>query len=62
MTAIRRTVEPALCRVAELWLRLHGFGGEAEILWEDINLQDIVEEAKVELYRAQAEKLRREIP
>ena len=62
VTAIRRTVEPALCRVAELWLRLHGFGGEAEILWEDINLQDIVEEAKAELYRAQAEKLRREIP
>ena len=62
VTAIRRTVEPALCRVAELWLRLHGFGGEAEILWEDINLQDIVEEAKAELYRAQAEKLRRESP
>ena len=26
--------------------------------WEDINLQDIVEEAKAELYRAQAEKIR----
>lgn len=61
ITAIRRCVEPALCRVAELWLRLHGFGERAEILWEDINLQDIVEEARAELYRAQAEKLRREI-
>ena len=61
ITAIRRAVEPALCRVAELWLRLHGFGDRAEILWEDINLQDIVEEAKAELYRAQTEKLRREI-
>ena len=60
VTAIRRCVEPALQRTAELWLRLHGFGGKAEILWEDINLQDIVEEAKAELYRAQAEKLRRE--
>ena len=60
VTAIRRGLEPALRRVAGLWLRLHGFGDRVEILWEDINLQDIVEEAKAELYRAQAEKLRRE--
>ena len=61
VTAIRRAVEPALCRTAELWLRLHGFEGRAEIVWEDINLQDMVEEARAELYRAQAEKLRREL-
>ena len=60
ISAIRRAVEPALCRTAELWLRLHGFGERAEIVWEDINLQDMVEEARAELYRAQAEKLRRE--
>ena len=60
VSAIRRGLEPALRRVAGLWLRLHGFGDRVEILWEDINLQDIVEEAKAELYRAQAEKLRRE--
>ena len=61
ITAIRRSVEPALCRTAELWLRLHGFAGRPEIVWEDINLQDMVEEARAELYRAQAEKLRREL-
>ena len=61
ITAIRRSVEPALCRTAELWLRLHGFAGQPEIVWEDINLQDMVEEARAELYRAQAEKLRREL-
>ena len=61
VTAIRRAVEPALCRTAELWLRLHGFDGRAEIVWEDINLQDMVEEARARLYRAQAEKLRREL-
>ena len=61
ITAIRRCVEPALCRTAELWLRLHGFAGRPEIVWEDINLQDMVEEARAELYRAQAEKLRREL-
>ena len=61
ITAIRRCVEPALCRAAELWLRLHGFGEKAEIVWEEINLQDMVEEARAALYRAQAEKLRREL-
>ena len=60
LRAIRRAVEPALCRVAELWLRLHRIGERAEIVWEDINLQDMVEEARAELYWAQAEKLRRE--
>jgi len=60
IAAIRRSVEPILCRVAELWLRLNGFDDEVEILWEDINLQDMVEEARAALYRAQAEALRKE--
>ena len=58
ITAIRRSVEPALERIGELWVRLHGFGGSVRIDWEDINLQDIVEEARAELYRAQAERIR----
>ena len=36
-----------------------GLGGGVKIDWEDINLQDIVEEARAELYRAQAEEIRR---
>jgi len=60
IAAIRRSVEPVLCRAAELWLRLHGFDDGVEIVWEDINLQDMVEEARAELYRAQAEALRKE--
>ena len=31
-----------------------------EILWDDINLQDQVEEARAELYREQARRLRLE--
>ena len=60
VTAIRRSLEPALLRVSELWLRLHGCDSRAELEWEDINLQDLVEEARAELYRAQAEGLRQE--
>ncbi len=57
ITAIRRSVEPVLTRAAELWLAVHGFDARAELVWDDINLQDLVEEAKSRLYRAQAEQL-----
>ena len=30
---------------------------DVEIVWDEISLQDIVEQAHAELYRAQAEKL-----
>ena len=55
--AIRRAVEPALERICELWLRLNGFGGKPKILWDDICLQDLVEEAQAALYRAQTAQL-----
>ena len=47
-------------RVCELWLRLRGADGGVTVEWEDIDLQDEVEEARAGLYRAQAERLRRE--
>ena len=55
--AIRRAVEPALEQICTLWLRLHGYGCAPRIVWEDICLQDLVEEAQAELYRAQAAQL-----
>ena len=55
--ALRRAVEPALRKACGIFLRLEGFGGGAEIVWEDISLQDIVEESHARLYRAQAERL-----
>lgn len=55
--AIRRAVEPALERVCELWLRLNGYGCRPTIVWDDISLQDLVEEAHAALYRAQAKQL-----
>ena len=58
--AIRRSLEPVLRRICSLWLRLHGWEDQVTMDWEDINLQDIVEEARSDLYRAQAEQIRRE--
>ena len=57
ITALRRNVTPVVERICALWLRMHGYDCPFEVVWEEINLQDQVEEAKAELYRQQAEKL-----
>ena len=57
LTAIRRTLTPVVERICELWLRLEGYGCDFEVVWDDINLQDGLEEAKAEWYRQQARKL-----
>ena len=60
ITAIRRTLTPVVERICRLWLRMHGWVCGFEVVWDDINLQDQVEEARAELYREQAKKLRLE--
>lgn len=60
ITAIRRSLEPMLRRICRLWLRLGGYDDQVSIDWEDINLQDIVEEARAQLLHAQAEEIGRE--
>ena len=58
--ALRRTVEPALLKICKYFLALEGLDDRVKILWDDISLQDITEQAKAELYHAQAEKYRAE--
>ena len=57
MTAIRRTLTPALEKICRLWLRMHGYDCPFQVVWEDINLQDLLEEAKADWYREQTRKL-----
>ena len=56
--ALRRTVEPAVQKICRTFLSLEGLDDRVEILWNDISLQDITQEARAELYKAQAEKAR----
>ena len=56
--ALRRTVEPALRKICKTFLALEGLDDRTEIVWEEISLQDMTEQAKAELYKAQAEKVR----
>lgn len=58
ITAIRRTLTPVVERICRMWLRMHGYTCGFEVVWDDINLQDQVEEARAALYREQARKLR----
>ena len=56
--ALRRTVQPALERICRMWLMLEGLEPRVEIVWDEISLQDIAEEAQAQLHLAQAENLR----
>ncbi len=58
--ALRRTVEPAMVKICRTFLALEGLDDRVEIGWKDISLQDITQEAQAELYKAQAEKYRKE--
>jgi hypothetical protein len=58
--ALRRTVEPVMRKVCQMYLVLEGLDDQFEIVWDDISLQDITQEAQADLYRAQAEKYRSE--
>lgn len=58
LAALRRAVEPALAKICRKFLSLEGLDDRVEILWNEISLQDITEEARAELYRAQAAKAR----
>ena len=58
--ALRRMVEPAMEKVCRTFLALEGLDDRFQIVWDDISLQDITQEAQAELYQAQAEKYRAE--
>ena len=58
--AIRRTVQPVVEKICRTYLALEGMDNRVEIIWDDISLQDMTEEAKADVYRAQAEKYRAE--
>ncbi len=57
MTAIRRSLTPAIEKICRIWLRMHGYGCTFRVVWDDINLQDLLEEAKADWYREQTRKL-----
>ena len=59
LEAYRRILTPVIRKICIAYLRSKGYSCNAKVLWDDITLQDEVEQSRAELYRAQAEKIRR---
>ena len=59
ITAIRRSLDGIIRRICDLQLAMWALDAAYEIVWDDIDLQDQVEEAKARWYDAQAEALKR---
>lgn len=57
----RASVEPAICKIVQMHLRLNGYNSEFEIVWDDINLQDTLELSQARLNNAQAKQIEKEI-
>ena len=60
IAAIRRSLEPVVERICELWLRLKGYDDTVAVDWQDVNLQDEESEARAALYHAQARAIEEE--
>ncbi len=59
LEAYRRILTPVIAKICATFLRSRGFSCGFEVVWNDITLQDEVEQSRAMLYRAQAEKIQR---
>jgi len=59
--AIRRSLTQVVERVCDLWMAMHGYRDEYRVVWDNINLQDLTEEAKARWYDAQTAELTQKI-
>lgn len=59
LEAYRRILSPVITKICSAFLRSRGYSGGFDVVWNDITLQDEVEQSRAMLYRAQAEKIQR---
>lgn len=57
----RRILEPAICRIAKMYLQLCGSQAQVKVIWDAINLQDETELAQARLHNAQAMQIEQEL-
>lgn len=62
LEAYRRVLTPAIEKICAVCLRLAGFDSGVQVVWDDIMLQDMVEQARAQLLTAQAETCIKEEP
>jgi len=61
LEAYRRILNPVITKICRYYMLCNGIHDDFKIEWDDITLQDEVELAKARLYRAQSEKIEKEI-
>ncbi len=59
--AYRREITPVINRICRTFLSLHGYDCDFSVVWDNLTLQDITLMAQSELYKAQSEKIYREM-
>ena len=60
LESYRRILTPVIKKIGNMYLAVNGINADLNVVWDDITLQDECDNAKAQLYIAQAEKLRRE--
>ena len=60
LESYRRILTPVIERIALAFLRSGGYPDSVQVQWDDITLQDEVEQSRAALYRAQAKKTEKE--
>lgn len=58
LDSYRRVLTPIIKKIGNMYLSLNGYGCEADVVWDEITLQDECDSARAQLYYAQAEKIR----
>ena len=61
LEAYRRALTPVLLKICNTYLALSGISDKAKIIWDEISLQDEVEQSRARLYRAQSAKIEQEL-
>lgn len=61
LESYRRILEPVIKKIGNMYLALNSLPYEANIEWKKITLQDECELAQAELYKVQADQIRKEI-
>ena len=61
LEAYRRILTPVIEKICRFWLVSNGIQEKAEVIWNNITLQDEVELSRAALYRAQSKKIEQEL-
>lgn len=58
LQSYRRILTPVIKKIGNIYLAMNGYSCTADVVWDEITLQDECDSARAELYSAQAEKIR----